>query len=136
MPTNRMRIARGRISAGGIPEAAYEFFSFGPFFDGEAWAAGQTEEELHDFWKRHRSAIMQRFLEELRQKGPGFEARRPEYFWRELTEPRLVTGKREFYRPWPDKELHTTDVLETDFQILKRLNLLEPWELKSDGGGK
>jgi hypothetical protein len=113
--------------AGGIPEAAYEYFAHGPFFDGEEWAKEKSEMAIEDFWKNHRDFIMERYLEENRKRA--WVGRRPDFFWRDLTEPRLKTGTREYYKPYPDTKKYIADVFETDFEFLKRLNLLEPWEI-------
>ncbi|MCX5839411.1 MAG: hypothetical protein NTW71_12995 [Deltaproteobacteria bacterium] len=129
MPTNRTRKTRSRvIGAGGLSEPAYEYFAFGDFFDGEEWMKERTPEEIDNFWKAHRTEILQRYSEENRRKGPGWEGRRPDFFWKELTEPRLHVDLT-----LRDDELYDTmkvrhDGLEADFAYLKRLNLLEPWE--------
>jgi hypothetical protein len=135
MPTNRRRLSRswGGV-AEGLSEAAYEFYTFGPFFDGEEWAAVKAEAELDAFWKAHREAIMSRFLKDLRLKGVGWEGNRPDFFWREIKEKRRKTGTREYFKPWGDREKHYADVFETDFEFLKRLNLLESWELNAHKG--
>ena len=65
MPTNRTRRTRGRaIGAGGLTEAAYTFFSFGPFFEGEDWGREKTEGEIEAFWKAHRREIGAKQLDE------------------------------------------------------------------------
>ena len=47
MPTNRKRISRGRvIGADGLTEAAFQYFSWGPFFEAEDWALSKTKEEI------------------------------------------------------------------------------------------
>ena len=131
MPTTKFRKSRKPVNAQGLSEAAYEFFTFGDFFDGEIWAQGKTESEISAFWKAHRQAIMARYMAENRARGPGWEGRRPEYFWKELTEPRLPVDMT-----LRDDELYDVkkvgyDGLEADYAFLKRLNLLEDWELEN-----
>lgn len=128
MATNRTRRTRGRVGADGLTEGAYYFFSSGPFFEGEDWVKEKSEEEIESFWKAHRREIMDRFMADIRRKGKSWEGDRPEFFWREIKEPRLKTGTREYYKPWPDREKHIEDVYETDVEFLARLGLLEAWE--------
>jgi hypothetical protein len=65
MPTNRTKRARNRSSGpGGLTEAAYIFFTFGPFFEGEDFANNKTEDELRVFWAKHREAILKRYHHE------------------------------------------------------------------------
>ena len=91
MPTTRVKRTRGRaIGAGGITEIDYTYFTFGAFFDAEDYELGKTKEDLKAFWNKHRQAIMDRYLEENRLKGNGWEGRRPwPFFEWDMTEPRL-----------------------------------------------
>lgn len=116
--------------SGGISEADYVYFTSGDFFEAENYEIGKSEEELKFFWDKHRGAIMERYLAENRKKG--WEANRPWYFWKvDAVEPRLKTPPGEFdaQRVW-DHQRKVYDWVETDFDFLKRLNLLEDWELK------
>lgn len=125
-----IRPKKGFVKKGaeGVSEDAYQFYSFGPFFDGEIWATGKSEEELFSFWKEHKIQIMKRYMAELRAKGPSWAGNRPEYFWREINIPRLKTGVQKYYNPWPDREEHYRDIFESDREFLGRLGLLEAWE--------
>jgi len=129
MPTNRKRIARGRVSTGGITEIDYEYYTFGPFFEAEDYENGKTKEELKAFWQAHRKAIMDRYMEENRLKG--LKAVRPSFFWDDITAPQRKTppGEFEATKVW-DHQRKVYDWVENDFDLLKRLNLLEDWELK------
>ena len=77
---------------------------------------------------------MSRFLDENRERGPGWEGRRPEYFWQEIREPRRQIGTEEFWGPWtaggPPKEPEILPVYESDYQFLNRLGMLLPWEIE------
>jgi hypothetical protein len=129
LPTNRRRQSRSWAGgAEGLSEAAYQFYSFGPFFDGETWAEGQSESDLLAFWRAHRDAIMSRFLSDLCRKGPAWAGDRPDFFWREIKEKRRKTGIREYFNTWFDREKHYADVYESDVEFLARLGLLENWE--------
>lgn len=134
MPTTRTRQTRGRVNGtGGIAHAAYIYYTWGPFFDAEDYEQGKTKAELKEFWKTHRETILARYLEENRRKGlPG---RRPDYFWQEINEARLKIGEEKYWPPWgptgPPKEPKIIDVMESDFNFLSRLGLLEPWELEA-----
>jgi hypothetical protein len=119
-----------RRSSEGITEDAYQYYSSGPFFGGEDFEKGKTEEELKAFWNKHRQAIMDRCLEENRAKGRV--GNRPPAFWDyDMPEPQRETPPREFeaQQVWN----HATSEygwFESDFDYLKRLNLLQDWELK------
>ena len=132
MPSTRTRRTRGRIvGSGGFTETEYLFYSLGAFFDAEDYETGKTKEELKAFWMKHRSAIMARYLEENRAKGPGWEGIRPWAFWElEDREPRRKTTPKEFssQRVW-DHQRRVHDWVETDIAYLRCLNLLAPWEL-------
>jgi hypothetical protein len=136
MATNRKRLPRGRLSSSGITETDYLYFAFGPFFDAEDYEVGKSEEELKAFWMKHRKAILERYSERNRLKGKGWEGCRPRYFWAELTEPRLPVDMT-----LVDNELWNLkkvgfDGLEADYAYLKRLGLLEPWELEAENADK
>jgi len=128
MATNRSRRTRGRTGAEGLSEGAYDFYALGGFFGGEEWAHGRTRQELWCYWQDHKAAILARYSAENQAKGFSFAGNRPDYFWAELTEPRLKTGTKEYYKPWPDRQKYVKDVYETDLEYLRRLNLLDGWE--------
>jgi hypothetical protein len=132
MPTNRVRRSRGRTSADGITENDYYYFTW-ILLDGmdDGYKARRTEAEHREFWKEHREAIMARYLEEIKSKGPGWYGCRPWPFFKwDVTEPRLpadiTLASNELYDP---KKVGS-DGLEADFAYLKRLGLLEEWELE------
>lgn len=126
MPTTRTKKTRGRVTeAGGITYADYIYFTSGPFFDAENYEQGKTKADLVKFWKTHRETILARYFTE--QRNPG---QRPWPMWEwELTKPRLITEANKFtsMRVW-DRQRKVYDFVETDFDYLKRLGLLEPWE--------
>lgn len=137
MPTTRKRTSRAQKGSGGITEVDYLYFSSGPFFDAEDYEKGKTENELKAFWKKHRALILDRYLKEMRLKG--WKGSRPWPVWEfDLTEQRLRTEPKEFdsQRVW-DRQRGVFDWVETDFEYLERLGLLEPWEIEAiqKGGG-
>jgi len=130
MPTTRRRLPRGRMSAGGITETDFIYFTWGSFFDAEDYEQGKTKDELKAFWKKHRAAILERYCFGGRHAG-----QRPWPFWEwEMPEPRLKVGTQEYWGPWtkngPPKKAEILDVMEDDEAYLKRVGLLEEWELK------
>lgn len=130
MPTTRTKKTRGRVTeAGGITHADYIYFTWGAFFDAENYENGKTKEEIRAFWKKNRAAIMAAYLEKNKEKK--LKGDRPWPFWEwEAPEPRRKIGKRSYYTPYPDQKEYYADVYEDDFDYLKRLGLLEPWEKK------
>lgn len=128
MTTNRQRRKRIAVTQGGISEADYIFFTWGDFFDAEGYREGKTEDQLRDFWKRHETAILARYMaEQERQKHP---ARRLWAWWKWSSPgPKLITGKRECYGPYPDFERRVMDIEEADEAYLRRHGLLETWEV-------
>jgi hypothetical protein len=109
----------------------YLHFSAGPFFDAENYEVGKTQDELHTFWLSHRVAILSRFSEENRAKGPGWAGIRPWPFYElEDRAPRLKTAPKEFdsQKVW-DPQRHVHDWVESDIEYLGRLGLLQEWEL-------
>lgn len=135
MPTTRKRISRGQvIGAGGFSEDAYQYYSSGPFFGGEDFEQGKTEEELKAFWNKHRQAIMERFMAELRLKVKGWEGHRPDRYWQDLKDsgaaPRLhLVVKLADNELYDNKKVEPSG-READFAYLKRLGLLEDWEIE------
>jgi hypothetical protein len=136
MPTNRTRRTRGRIGADGLSEHAYIFFKWsGTLSNG--FADGKTKDEILAFWREHREAILSRYLVDMRQKGPGWAGKRPLFYFFELEmkKPRRKTGTKQWIGPVRSDGKDRTiidDVFETDFQYLKRLGLLEPWEVEAE----
>ena len=128
MPTKRSRLSRGRILSGGLSQADFIFFTWGPFFEAENYAEGKTDEELKGFWLRHRDAIMERYLE--RNRKQGRKGCRCWSFWRwDIVEPRLPADMRLASNELYDlKKVRPGDGLEADFAYLRRLKLLEDWE--------
>jgi len=125
-----------RTAAGGITEADYIYFTWGDFFCAESYEEGKTKSELKSFWKKNRAAILDRYFAEGRHSG-----QRPWPFWEwEMPEPRLKVGTVEHWPPWgkdgPPKKPEIHDVYEEDFDYLKRLGLLEPWEMEVDHADK
>lgn len=117
------------MSAGGITEADFIYFTCGSFFDAEDYEVGKTKEELKAFWKKHREAILERYFSDRRHAG-----QRPWPFWEwEMPEERRKVGTQEYWGCWgkdgPPKKAKILDVFESDEAYLKRLGLLEEWEL-------
>jgi hypothetical protein len=132
MPTNRMRRSRNRISSNGITEIDYYYFTW-VLLDGmdDGYETRRTEPEHKAFWKANKKPIMDRYLEEIRSKGPGWYGSRPWAYWKwDVKEPRLHIpeekrfGKNGLY----DYRVSNPDGFESDFAFLKRLGLLEKWE--------
>ncbi len=130
MGTNRTRRTRKSITGpNGLTEAIYQYFSHGTFFEAEGFDEDKTEEELSELWLQHQDQILARFMEESRKFF--LKGRRPRaYFERTLTEPRLFIGKSEgiYINPM----IVNYDGFEGDYAYLKRLGLLEPWELETN----
>lgn len=128
MPTTRVRRNRERAGAGGITEADYIYFTAGDFFEAENYEDGKNEADLKVFWEKHRDVITDRFFRENKNKGCGL---RPWSFWRwDMPEPQQKTSAGEFdsTRVW-DHQRKVYDWVENDIEFLRRLGLLEPWEL-------
>ena len=133
MPTTRTRRSRNRTSAGGISESDFVFYTMGSFFEAEGYADNKTEGELKAFWKAHREAILDRYFEEIRLKGPGWHGCRPWPYWKwDMTAPRLLVPEDMRFGPngLYDYRKANPDGLEGDYAFLKRLGLLEEWELE------
>lgn len=132
MPSNRTRKTRGRVGADGLTNDAYIYFKWSGTI-GNSFNAGKTESEILAFWKTHRTAIMARYLEEKRLKGDR-DGKRPFFYFAELElkKPRRKTGTEKWIGPVRSDGGDRTiidDVFESDFRYLKRLGLLEPWEV-------
>lgn len=90
-----------------------------------------TGESSLAFWRKHRKIIIAAYLEQNREKNRPFQ--RPDIFFGELEEkhPRRKTGTIKWIGPVRSDGGDRTridDIFETDYQYLKRLGLLEPWE--------
>lgn len=136
MTTNRTRRTRGRIGSDGLSHDAYIFFKWnGTLSNG--FGDVKTEKEILEFWKEHRDVILSRYMEEMKLTGPDGAGRRPSFYFDELElkKPRRKTGKEKWIGPCRKDGGDQTiidDVFETDFQYLKRLGLLEPWEVAAE----
>jgi len=134
MPSNRKRRSRARSASGGVPENIFRAFCSGlpPLLAGMLDVfAGMTDEEVKAIWKKYRKAVLERDLEQNREmKLPG-ERPWPVWQW-EITEKRRKAGTTTYIGPvngTKSREI-TEDVYETNFELLKRLNMLEDWELE------
>lgn len=118
-----------RDRAFGITEADYMYFTAGEFFEAEHYADGKTEEELKKFWRTHRAAIMDRYM--ARAKSKKWIADRPVAFWQyDMPEPQreIPPGEYDSLKTW-DHQRHEYGWVESDYEYLNRLGLLEPWEV-------
>ena len=132
MPTTRHRLQRGRVSVEGITEDAYQYFVSGAWFGGEDFERGKSQKELKEFWEKNKQVIMDRCLAE--NKVRAWVAKRPTAFWDyDMPEPqrKVEKGEYESKRAW-DHQRKLFDWVESDFDYLKRLNLLEDWELENN----
>ena len=130
MPTNRTKRTRDRVGAGGLSDAAFSYFWWEGTIHNE-WAEAKTLEEIKSFWKENRRAILDWYIEKVRLRKWD-AGRRPSFFWDEIKEARRKTGNEGYFKPMSKDGQDTTeyfeDIYETDYQFLKRLNLLEGWE--------
>lgn len=94
-----------------------------------------TDEEALSFWTANRGEIMREYLDTMRKKGQPFQ--RPQEYFDELEakHPRRRTGWDEWYEPQtaagPGK-LRKDPVFETNEEYLRRLGLLESWEIDNE----
>lgn len=115
--------------AGGLTERDYTYFSFGDFFEAENYADGKSEGELKAFWNKNKRAIMKRFMNENCLRG--HKGRRPWPYWKwDMTEPRLPVDMRLADNELYDNTKVGSDGFEADYAYLKRLGLLETWEME------
>ncbi len=122
MPTNRRRRTRELTTHDGLSADALASFCDGPFFGGEDFEAATTEAERRALWREHKSALMNRFMAELRQKGPAWAGVRPSVFWEwDEREPQRATPPGEFsnQRVW-DHSRKLYDWVETGLDYLVR----------------
>jgi hypothetical protein len=91
------------------------------------------------FWKAHHKEIMATYLEQNRERNRPFQ--RPRQYWGELAQksPRLKIGTHEWwgakYSPEPP-QLNISDIYESNYEYLKRLGLLEAWEMEAKNAHK
>ena len=131
MPTNRLKVMRTRTGANdGLSEAALSYFWWSGTISNQ-WADDRTEAEILSFWKQHRREILDWYIEKNRLQN-GEPGKRPPQFWDEIDEPRRKVGKLAYFKPWtkdgPDLTEYFEDVFESDYDFLKRLDLLQGWE--------
>ena len=131
----RPKKAIERRTGTGLTESALSWFWWGGTIP-NAWGQGKTPEEIRAFWRKHRREILTLFIEKNRLRG-GHPGHRPEQFWEELEaqEPRRKTGREKWIGPvriGGGIRTIVDDVFETDFEYLKRLDLLEKWELAGE----
>jgi hypothetical protein len=129
MPTTRRRISRGRSRAGELSDIDFLYFTWGDFFEAEDYADEKSEEELRAFWDKNKKAILKRFIGENHKKN--FKGVRPWPFWKwDMPEPqREISPGDDPQKVW-NHQLNIYGYFEDDFTYLKRLNLLEVWELE------
>ena len=123
---------RTRIGDSGVPNGKYEYFAWGDYFTD--WGKGLSAAEILAEWKKHRAAILARYVAELREKGPAWAGKRPQIYFDELEakHPRRRVGTGKYWGPWanggPPKEETRYPIYESDLAYLARLGLLEEWE--------
>jgi hypothetical protein len=128
------------INPSHLSNQAYVFFKWsGSIANG--FSDGKTREEILAFWKEHREEIMKLYLEDLKKRGSGWEGKRPQFYFDELEEKktRRKIGVEKSIGPVRSDGGDRTvidDRFESDFRYLKRLGLLEPWEVELEKGGK
>lgn len=95
-----------------------------------------SEEAARAYWRTHREDILKLLIEEAREKG--WPAVRPEFFWQDLKcgDYRRKRIGTDHYYGCMQKDRRTIPIIhearyETNFAFLKRLGLLEPWELEA-----
>ncbi len=88
MPTNRRRRQRDLVEMEGLSEAAYTFYGYGPFFEGEDYERETTEVDRRAIWRRHREEIIQRW----RRENPQYTDQRT---WGETLEELEREGEHE-----------------------------------------
>ncbi len=139
MPTTRRRRSRRPMTISGLTEVCYHYLAFGDYFEGEGFADDKSEVQLLALWRQHREAILTRYSEENRKRGKWFAGRRPWFFWEHdchaprLTVTDLSPADREMKR-WGHSNPYVFrfDGTEADLPYLKRLGLLEPWEIEAE----
>jgi len=67
------RKQRGRKASSRLTEAAYMFFSYGSFFEGQTFEQRTSPEERAEIWKEHREAIIARWRSECPHQPPEFK---------------------------------------------------------------
>ena len=143
MPTNRFRRLRPRIGDAGVTEAMYVFFKWAGtlsndygirFFD---LPDPERGEAICAEWQKHRAVLIARYAAEMRDRGQVGRRLRHHVEELEAQHPRRKTGTARWIGPVRSDggdRMVTETVYETDLQYLKRLGLLEPWELQGSKG--
>ena len=138
MGTNRKRTQRSRVNVNsGFTEVDFLFFTFGAFFEAEGYADGKSDQQLLLFWRKHEKAMLARYMTECRSRNHACQ--RPTSWWAaSMPEPqrKIEPGEFDAQQNW-DHQRRCFDWVESDAEYLKRLNLLEDWEIKMlEKGGK
>lgn len=128
------RTPKLRRTFSGVSEEVLSFFWWGGTISNE-WAKGKTFEEEWAFWQEHRGEILNWYIAKVRRLGwdPG---RRPSFFWYEL-EPQHKRRRRGWHtwigpmRADGGDRIIKEPKFESNYQYLKRLGLLEGWEIES-----
>ena len=134
MPTNRTKIRRGRTGPSDVSSwLRWETGIVRYLSDLCKPPCPWTPESSTAFWSKYKDEILSVYLEQNRQKGcPGL---RPDIYFAELAEenPRQIIIKKRFGPMSPSGEIPVLydEDSETDFDYLKRLGLLEPWEMEA-----
>jgi hypothetical protein len=68
-----IRKQRGRKASSGLTEAAYTYFSYGAFFEGETFEERTSPEERAEIWKTHKESIIARWRSECPHQPPDFK---------------------------------------------------------------
>jgi hypothetical protein len=126
-----------------LTEAVYIYFSAGDFFEAEGFEERTTPAERDALWAKHREAILARHNDEMRQRGPSWAGRRPQFFWRDLQvagHRRRQVGVAEWWGPWEPggAKLHHTPIVESDLAFLTRVapDALAAWEREADAAAE
>ena len=119
----------------GVGESALSYFFWNGTLWGNTWAKDKTEEEIYQFYLKHKEQILNWYIEKNRSRN-GEPGKRPAVFWKELElagHTRRKTGKTTWCGPvrYDGGDRTITEYnFESDFQFLKRLDLLADWEQK------
>ena len=81
-----VKTKRNKRATNGLSEAAFIFFSSGPFFEGEDFEEQTSPEERAEIWKAHRATIISRFRLENPHQPPDFKT------WGEELEKKEAAG--------------------------------------------
>lgn len=120
---------KNRGDGAGFSEVDYLFYVYGPYFEAENYADNKSEEELRAFWRKHERPMLARYMTECRSRNHACQ--RPTSWWAaSMPEPqrKIEPGEFDAQQNW-DHQRHCYDWVESDAEYLKRLGLLEPWEI-------